>query len=112
MGVERFKFQSSSLLISQVWKAGLPPLFLPYFIVQFGIIVGLMQTEDYDYLYLLEESFWWFVGMREISAALLDPLCPPTRNRIILDAGCGTGANLEWLSRYAGQGRIIGIDVI
>ena len=76
------------------------------------IIVGLMQTEDYDYLYLLEESFWWFVGMREISAALLDPLCPPARNRIILDAGCGTGANLEWLSRYAGQGRIVGIDVI
>ncbi|OLE51789.1 MAG: hypothetical protein AUG51_21245 [Acidobacteria bacterium 13_1_20CM_3_53_8] len=37
MGVERFKFQSSRLLISLVWKAGLPQLFLPYFIVQFGI---------------------------------------------------------------------------
>jgi SAM-dependent methyltransferase len=70
-----------------------------------------MQTEDYEYLYRLEENFWWFAGMREITAALLDPFLPPGA-RLILDAGCGTGGNLEWLARYAGGGRVVGIDLI
>ncbi len=68
-----------------------------------------MRTEDYEYLYRLEEEFWWFVGMQEITASLLDPLLP-ARARAILDAGCGTGGNLEWLVRYAGQERVVGID--
>lgn len=70
-----------------------------------------MRTEDYEYLYHLEETFWWFAGMREITAALLDPLLAP-RDRVILDAGCGTGGNLEWLARYAGNGRVVGIDLV
>ncbi|HVF86487.1 MAG TPA: class I SAM-dependent methyltransferase [Pyrinomonadaceae bacterium] len=71
-----------------------------------------MQAEDYAYLYALEENFWWFTGMHEITAALLDPVCPPAQNRFILDAGCGTGGMLSWLARYAGNGRIVGIDLI
>jgi ubiquinone/menaquinone biosynthesis C-methylase UbiE len=70
-----------------------------------------MRTEDYEYLYRLEENFWWFIGMREITAAPLDPFLPPGA-RLILDAGFGTGGNLEWLARYAGSGRIVGIDLI
>lgn len=70
-----------------------------------------MQPEDFQYLYELEECFWWFAGMREITASLLDPLLPP-QDRAILDAGCGTGGNLEWLARYAGQGFVAGIDVV
>ena len=70
-----------------------------------------MQTEDFIHLYELEERFWWFVGMRSITAALLDPLCLPTPAQMILDVGCGTGGNLVWLARYAGSGsRIFGID--
>lgn len=70
-----------------------------------------MQSEDYEYLYALEESFWWFAGMREITANLLDPFLLEN-DRTILDAGCGTGGNLEWLVRYSGKGRIIGIDPV
>lgn len=70
-----------------------------------------MQTEDYEYLYALEETFWWFEGMREITASLLDPICPPGRNRLILDAGCGTGGNLDWLQRYSGNEKVRGIDL-
>lgn len=70
-----------------------------------------MQIEDYQYLYELEERFWWFAGMCEITASLLDPLLPD-RDRSILDAGCGTGGNLEWLARYAGNGCVAGIDLI
>jgi SAM-dependent methyltransferase len=70
-----------------------------------------MRAEDYEYLYALEEEFWWFAGMREITSALLDS-CLPGRDRIILDVGCGTGGNLTWLRRYAGSGSILGIDLI
>ena len=70
-----------------------------------------MRAEDYADLYALEESFWWFVGMREVTAALLDPVCPPGRDRDILDAGCGTGGMLSWLARYAGGGRVAGVDL-
>ncbi len=71
-----------------------------------------MQTEDYQYLYDLESQFWWFVGMRELTAALLDPSLIEKQARMILDIGCGTGGNLEWLRRYVGDGRIIGLDFV
>jgi SAM-dependent methyltransferase len=70
-----------------------------------------MHARDYADLYTLEEDLWWFAGMRAIAAALLDPLCLPGRDRLILDAGCGTGANLGWLTRYAGAGRVVGVDL-
>lgn len=70
-----------------------------------------MRPEDYAYLHELEEDFWWFAGMREISAALLDPFCPPTKDRLVLDAGCGTGGTLTWLTRYGGSGTIVGVEV-
>jgi SAM-dependent methyltransferase len=71
-----------------------------------------MQADDYADLYALEEGLWWFAGMRAITAALLDPVCAPGRARRVLDAGCGTGANLAWLERYAGPGRVLGIDLV
>ncbi len=69
-----------------------------------------MQNEDYEYLYQLEETFWWFAGMRAISAVLIDPYLQTPQDRAILDAGCGTGGNLEWLRRYAGNGHTVGLD--
>ena len=71
-----------------------------------------MQSEDYRYLFKLEAELWWFVGMREVSAALLDPVLGPERERAILDAGCGTGGNLAWLRRYAGGGEVVGLDLV
>lgn len=50
--------------------------------------------------------------MREITAAMLDPVCPLKEARVILDAGCGTGGMLSWLSRYAGTGKTVGIDLV
>jgi len=70
-----------------------------------------MRAEDYNYLYELEDHFWWFPGMRAITGALLDQYCGAKYDRKILDAGCGTGSNLLWLQRYAGDGEIHGIDI-
>lgn len=71
-----------------------------------------VRAEDYADLSSLEDDLWWFVGMREITAAVLDAACPATRDRLILDAGCGTGGMLAWLTRYAGAGKVAGIDLV
>jgi ubiquinone/menaquinone biosynthesis C-methylase UbiE len=68
-----------------------------------------MQADDYAYLYDLEEDLWWFAGMREITAVLLDPVLSAGGGRMLLDAGCGTGGMLTWLTRYSPE-RVIGID--
>lgn len=70
-----------------------------------------MQQQHFDDLYVLEENFWWFEGMRAITAALLDQLLPANDERRILDAGCGTGLNLSWLSRYTQNRDVVGIDL-
>ena len=70
-----------------------------------------MQAQDYADLYALEESHWWFEGMRDVTSALLDPVCPLGPVREILDAGCGTGGMISWLRRYAAGGRVAGVDV-
>lgn len=71
-----------------------------------------MQAEDYEYLYALEQDFWWFAGMREISAAVLDDACRAPGDKRVLDAGCGTGGMLSWLKRYAGAAQVVGIDLV
>lgn len=69
-----------------------------------------MQAKDFEDLYYTEEKMWWFAGMREISAALLDEFCPKDFESI-LDIGCGTGLNLEWLKRYGAVQSIKGLDL-
>ena len=70
-----------------------------------------MQPQDYAYLYELEENFWWFVGMREITNTLLAPILSGENDRRVLDAGCGTGGMMSWLKRYANNGEVMGIDL-
>ena len=53
-----------------------------------------MQPQEYISLNDLEDDFWWFAGMREVAAVLLDPFLCESRDRVILDDGCGTGGNL------------------
>jgi SAM-dependent methyltransferase len=59
-------------------------------------------------MYEIEDDFWWYAGMRRATASLLDTYLEPGKNRRVLDAGCGTGANLTFLARY---GRPVGIDL-
>jgi SAM-dependent methyltransferase len=69
-----------------------------------------MKPQDYEYLYQLEEHFWWFAGMREITASLLNPILSRDADMRILDAGCGTGGMLSFLQRYSGNRDVTGID--
>ncbi len=66
-----------------------------------------MNQAEYARMYEAEERQWWYAGMRAISLALLAPEL--RRGKLaFLDTGCGTGVNLERLSRF---GMVFGIDI-
>jgi len=70
-----------------------------------------VNLEEYERMYLAEETQWWYAGMRSISLGLLAQV----RGRLgmngrmrTLDAGCGTGNNLKHLT---GSGPGLGVDL-
>ena len=71
-----------------------------------------MQQHTYAIMDEVEGSHWWFVGRRAILDSFLkrihSSLTAHHSSLHILDVGCGTGANIEMLSRY---GEAEGVDV-
>jgi len=55
-----------------------------------------------------ESRHFWFRGFRWFVAPLVRTALAERPNARILDAGCGTGCNLEWLRRY---GAVYGLDL-
>jgi SAM-dependent methyltransferase len=54
-----------------------------------------------------ERRHWWFVARRRIVQALVHQILPPSKERLIVDVGCGTGANVD---AFAREYDCIGID--
>ena len=52
-----------------------------------------MRGVDYEFMFNIEEKFWWYAGMRQITDTILADQLRATGLKI-LDAGCGTGMNL------------------
>jgi ubiquinone/menaquinone biosynthesis C-methylase UbiE len=67
-----------------------------------------MDLEQYDVMFQQEEHHWWYRGMRSITGALLDRWYRGPQPARILDAGCGTGGMVHWLSRH---GAVTGLDI-
>ena len=67
-----------------------------------------MEKNEYTVMAAVEDRHWWYGGMRAVASALLDEVYAGRRDLDILDAGCGTGANVRFLSRY---GSVVGIDL-
>ncbi|MDD4287121.1 MAG: class I SAM-dependent methyltransferase [Candidatus Peribacteraceae bacterium] len=66
-----------------------------------------MQLEQFQVHADLEERHWWFLGRRAIFRSLLMRAVPPSKDRLILDVGCGTGGNtVAFQSLYT----CVGID--
>jgi ubiquinone/menaquinone biosynthesis C-methylase UbiE len=65
-----------------------------------------MNDGEYETMYRVEDTLWWYVGMRRIAEVMLGDRL--RSNAHILDVGCGTGGNLVWLHRY---GTAFGTDV-
>lgn len=75
----------------------------------------LMGSEEYfERLYEVEAEHWWSRGMREIAGGILTAHYRDPRHDLhglrVLDAGCGTGITLNWLSGYRPR-MVIGIDL-
>lgn len=69
-----------------------------------------MQQHTYAIMDRVEDSHWWFVGRRAILESFLKGIVDKlaSKDRRMLDVGCGTGANLEMLSAF---GSAEGVDV-
>ena len=65
-----------------------------------------METKEYQKMYELENSHWWFVGKRLIVDRVITKFINGKKMEI-LDVGCGTGRMLKSLQNY---GNIIGLD--
>jgi SAM-dependent methyltransferase len=60
-----------------------------------------VEPAEYDYMFELEDSLWWYVGQRRITEVLLRRNVPDyARTLQVLDAGCGTGGALKQLERF------------
>ena len=65
-----------------------------------------MEDREYAMMYQVEDTHFWFRGMRNILYSLLFSLPLPASAKI-LDAGCGTGINLGFLQQF---GQVTGLD--
>ncbi len=68
-----------------------------------------METAEYERMYQAETRHWWYLGMAEITRAILRKNLSHAPGLRILDAGCGTGAAMStFLAEY---GNVTGFDI-
>ena len=69
-----------------------------------------MNPGEHEIMSRVEERHWWYQGLRDALARTLADAALPERPRI-LDAGCGTGQNLRFLSERLDPGYLGGFDL-
>lgn len=66
-----------------------------------------MNVEEYEKMYHLEDTYWWFQGRLRIIRAVLDAyMKTEPREGRVLDVGCGTGLMLKTAAKW----KPIGMD--
>lgn len=66
-----------------------------------------MDRAIYEAMAAEEDEHWWFVARREVLTALIERRVKPLPGARVLDMGCGSGGNMEMLSRF---GKVEGIE--
>src|SRR5262249_48566601 len=69
--------------------------------------LACMYEHEYEAMYQLENTYWWYVARRELAVQLLKDEINGRGSVWILDVVCGTGANAHAFARIAPT---IGID--
>lgn len=67
-----------------------------------------MLPREYRVMFEIEQEYWWYRGLRVLVQELLARYANPDGSTRILDAGCGTGKNLEL---FCERGDARGIDI-
>lgn len=67
-----------------------------------------MKLDEYDLMYRVEDTLWWYRGMWAITRAVIERFYARGSRLRILDAGCGTGASMTALADY---GCVTGVDL-
>ncbi len=67
-----------------------------------------MEPREYEIMHLAEDLHWWYKGMAAITRSIMERYYARGQGLRILDAGCGTGAGMAWLSDY---GKVTGCDI-
>jgi len=67
-----------------------------------------MERQLYETLYKVERTYWWFAGQRFLLNNLLQRYYDSKKGLKLLDVGCGTGINMQLLSKF---GTAYGIDI-
>ena len=67
-----------------------------------------MKSEQFQVHIAVEDHHWWFVGRRRILLDIASALLPPSADHLVIDVGCGTGANAAAFARHY---RCVGIDI-
>jgi ubiquinone/menaquinone biosynthesis C-methylase UbiE len=70
-----------------------------------------MRDDEYQGMFELERSLWWYQGMRRITASLLDKNLSGKKDLRILDIGCGTGFSMKWLRERFDTPEVFGVDL-
>ena len=67
-----------------------------------------MKSEEYERMYRLEDTYWWFVGRHNLLLTFLQAHYPGRNDLTILDIGCGTGA---MSAKLAARGTVVSADL-
>jgi ubiquinone/menaquinone biosynthesis C-methylase UbiE len=67
-----------------------------------------MNIEEFDRMFAVEESHWWYRGRRSLVRDALDRYAPARRPLHLLEVACATGMSFRFLADY---GEIRGIDI-
>ncbi len=70
-----------------------------------------MEPQQYDLMDRVETRHWWYLGLRDLLARCWRrPEMALETSPIVLDAGCGTGGNLQFFSQLLTPGYLGGFD--
>jgi SAM-dependent methyltransferase len=64
----------------------------------------------YPHLYRIEPHHWWYAGRRKILFDRILPLLSQGESIQILDAGCGTGYDIQCLTQHE-NADVVGLDI-